>query len=155
MDFTGLDRQRAGPVEDTDRAGQIVVGAQIAMELAAVRLLDHQHVLVALQHGGETLGLHRRQQPRRDQCDLDAVAGRAVDRLARRARERTPGDEREIARPLDRGPMVAIDELVELVGALVELGLVIGGAAGRDSAFVVREPVGRLLSAADARNRHR
>ena len=51
------------------------MGPQIAVELRAVGLLDDEHAFLAVERGGELLRLHRRQQARRDQADLDAVGG--------------------------------------------------------------------------------
>ena len=73
------------------------MGAQVAVELRAVALLDDENALLALERGGELFGPGGRQQPRRDQADLDAVLGRARDRFAGRAGKGAPGDHREIA----------------------------------------------------------
>ena len=51
--------------------------------------------------------------------------GGACDRFARGARERSPGDDREIAVAFDTRPMVAEVEVFELVAPLVELGQVV------------------------------
>ena len=40
MNFAGLDRHWAGPVENANRVRQLVIRAQILIELAAVRLLN-------------------------------------------------------------------------------------------------------------------
>src|SRR6266536_5889081 len=53
MDLAGSDRQGAGPVQDADFAGQLVMRPQVAVELRAVALLDYQHAARAVECAGE------------------------------------------------------------------------------------------------------
>src|ERR1700687_1207457 len=97
------------------------MGAQITMELPAMRLLDDEDALDAFERRHESLGLHGEQKPRGDQADIETVAAQLVYRLAPRTRQRTPGDDRKLAIPLDGRPMIAIAELLKLRATLVEL----------------------------------
>ena len=96
MNLAGTDRQRARAVEHADGAGKVVVGPQVAVELRAVALLDDEDALLAGKRSGELLGGWGT-RPRRQQARLDAVAGGAPDRLARRPGKRAPGDHGEVA----------------------------------------------------------
>ena len=85
MNFSRLDRQRSGTIEDAHLSRKIVMGAQIAVELRAVGLLDHQHPALALERGRKLFRLHRPEQARGGQRDLDPVRLGAGDCLARGA----------------------------------------------------------------------
>ena len=54
MDFAGGDRQRPGTMKDAYRFWQLIVGAQISMELPAVRLFDDQNAVNAVEGCGQT-----------------------------------------------------------------------------------------------------
>ena len=66
------------------------MGSEITVKLRAVTLLDDENPLLAAESGGELFGSNGRQQPRRDEADLDAVLGRAGDGFADGAGERSP-----------------------------------------------------------------
>ena len=69
------------------------------MELCAVALLNNEDVFHAVECGIECFRLDRHQQSWRDEPGFDTAAAGQCDRLAGGARERTPGDDGEIAFP--------------------------------------------------------
>src|SRR6266571_4041419 len=101
MDLAGPDRQRAGSVKNADFAGQLVMRAQVAMELRAMALLDHQDAAGAVERAGESFGPDGGQQSRRDEPRGNAVGTRVRKRLAHRPGQRAPSDYREVAVALD------------------------------------------------------
>ena len=52
MNFTGGNRQRSGPVKHLHRGWEIVVRAQISVELRAVRLFDNKDAPNSFEGGG-------------------------------------------------------------------------------------------------------
>src|SRR5262245_50918113 len=119
MNLAASYRQRTRSVEHVNFTRQIVMGAEIAIELGAMALLDDQDTLLAVKRGGKALRLCRREQAQREQARVDAVAGGMLSRLTSSAGERAPGHHREIAGTLPRCPVVSEIETVELVAALV------------------------------------
>ena len=91
MNFAGRDRQWPRPVDHVNRRRQVVVGPQVFVKLAAMRLLDDQNAFDAFKGGCHLLRPGRRQQARRDDAGVESFRGRASDRFARSARERSPG----------------------------------------------------------------
>ena len=70
MDFTSGDRQRARAVEDAHRRGQVIVSAQVFVELAAMGLLDDQNAFDAFESDRHLLRPGRRQQAWRDNAGV-------------------------------------------------------------------------------------
>ncbi len=66
-ELAGAQRQRPGTMERRRLARQVVDGAQVAVELAAVVLLDDQHARDTRERHGEPLRLRGRQQAQRNQ----------------------------------------------------------------------------------------
>jgi hypothetical protein len=63
MDLAGAERQRSGPAQASDFAAQRALGPQVAQELPAVVLLEHEHALDAFQRAQEPLRLRRGEEP--------------------------------------------------------------------------------------------
>src|ERR1700693_2293043 len=105
------------------------MGSKITMKLRTVTLLDDENSLLAPESGGELFGSSGRQQPRRNEADLDAVLGGAGDGFADGTGNGAPRDHGKITGSLDTRPMVAVVETLQLVATLVELDLMVRGAA--------------------------
>ena len=79
------------------------MGAQVAVELTGMGLLDHQNAVDARQRGFEAVGLDRQDKPECDQPD----AVEPGQGLARGAGRRSPGDDGEASLAIDVGQFYA------------------------------------------------
>src|SRR6516162_7858918 len=131
------------------------MGPEIAVELSTVRLFDDEDAIDAFKRGLQAFRLRRQEQSRGDEADRESAPPQRIDCFPDRTRQRAPGEHGKFAVSFNGRPVIAVAELFKLAATFVELYAVIIFVAGGCSAFVMREPVSRILTAGRARYCHR